>query len=199
MKKISAIVWSIFSISAALQFPAFSLPLVQRSAFVDEPNCYMQNQDGSLVNLNGLCSGRAGAVTQALEQLPNEVNALEVPIAGDTCYDFATRWEAQWHYVRSTAPVGLDGDRDGEACEGLTDEIREDGQKIGTNTFTNRWGYELWRGDFESGYYLRIFFNQDIPIFSTRGFVTGAEAIDHANCYYGEACSLPRISDRDFR
>jgi hypothetical protein len=112
-----------------------------------------------------------------------------------TCDDFATYWEAQWHYRRGTAPVDLDGDLDGEACEGWTEEIREDGQKISTNTFTNRWGYELWKGDLETGYYLRIFFNQTAPLFSTRSFATGTEAIKHANCYYGEACGLPRIGD----
>ena len=58
------------------------------------------------------------------------------PMAGYVCADFATRSEAQWHYLQGTAPAELDADNDGEACEELSDEARKDGRLTAHNSFT---------------------------------------------------------------
>ncbi|HEY9627326.1 MAG TPA: hypothetical protein V6C84_08495 [Coleofasciculaceae cyanobacterium] len=85
MKTISAIAWAILSASLAVHLPSFSLPLEQQSAFVDMPICYMQNRDGSVVNLNSLCNNRIRTASQPVERSSGEVNALGGSIAGDTC------------------------------------------------------------------------------------------------------------------
>jgi hypothetical protein len=107
------------------------------------------------------------------------------PYAGTQCIHFATHPEAQWHYFMGTAPDSLDNDRDGWACEHLTSNIRQDGNRIFTNQAnrgTERFTLEVWRVN-ATDIYLRIKSSAGMD-FTTRSFPSDRDARDHMRTYY---------------
>lgn len=133
-----------------------------------------------------------GASPDRLTSTPTQPTRRELPtapMAGYNCSDFATQQEAQYHLEHGTAPVDLDDDFDGEACEYLTSE-RGRGRTILNNQATSGFGYELLgRGNAE--WFLRVRNEREGWDFTTRSFDSSDAAIEHFNCYYNDACRLP--------
>ncbi|MBW4486023.1 MAG: excalibur calcium-binding domain-containing protein [Tildeniella torsiva UHER 1998/13D] len=142
--------------------------------------CYMVNGAGEVMDLNHFCIRSNPEST--------EVASVEaaIPMAGLVCDDFATQGESQYHFLSGTAPKSLDGDNDGVACEVLTDEPREDGNRIFSNQSTRGDGVidtEVWRVS-ATDYYLNV--GTGGYSFTTRSFPSGDAARDHIDIYYGD-------------
>ena len=137
----------------------------------------MKNLLLQAINLSPLCLLLLSGSTANAQNLP--------PYAGTTCAHFATQPEAQWHYYVGTAPASLDDDRDGIACEHLTNAVRQAGNRIFNNQANRgnvRYTLEVWRVN-ATDVYLRIKSSQGMD-FTTRSFPSDPAAREHMNTYY---------------
>lgn len=150
-----------------------------------------------VVDMSYMCGRSSQSATAALPEnyfLPSQITAepeaSTVPMAGDSCSDFATQGEAQYHYINRTAPASVDGDRDGIACEEL--ELipnRVDGSRAATYN-SNRYAgveivlFDVARRNIDGEFYLKVN-APGVGIFTTRRFSDHADALEHMRVYYG--------------